>query len=170
MLTLMNLKSCVRTVKNNFFRKYGKIIRMKSMILTVLIIFTVSINSISSTRFISVVIKKEKFIIEIADTENKKVVGLMYRKNIPQNFGMLFTYPNEDYRGMWMKNTLINLDLIFLNKDKEIIDIKHNVPPCENDPCKTYISKRKAQFVLEIKGKKSKELDLKEGDRISFIL
>jgi len=143
---------------------------MKSMILTVLIIFTMSINSMSATKFISVFIANKEFIVEIADTEKKKATGLMFRESIPAHFGMLFLYSNEDYRGMWMKNTLINLDLIFLNKNKEIVDIKHNVPPCKNDPCKTYISKSKAQYVLELKGNKSKELDLKEGDRVFFIL
>lgn len=123
----------------------------------------------SETRFISLFIGSEEFIVEIAETEKEKATGLMFRKSIPDNFGMLFLYQGEDFRGIWMKNTLIHLDLIFLNSHREIVDIRINVPPCEEEPCKTYISKKKAKYVLELKGNRSKELKLKAGDSLFFI-
>jgi len=124
----------------------------------------------SPPRFIPVLIGGEEFQVEIADTDKKKTLGLMFRKSIPDHYGMLFVYSREDYRGIWMKNTLIHLDLIFLNSSREIVRIFHNVPPCKQDPCKTYIPEEKAQYVLEIKGKRAKSLNLKTGDRIFFIL
>ena len=123
----------------------------------------------AETRFISLFIGQEEFVVEIAETEEKKMTGLMYRKSIPDNFGMLFFYQNEDFRGMWMKNTLIHLDLIYLSSNREIVDIHINVPPCKKEPCKTYISKKKAKYVLELKGNRSKELKLKIGDSLFFI-
>jgi uncharacterized membrane protein (UPF0127 family) len=122
------------------------------------------------TKMISLYIGKIKFTVEIADTVEKQLRGLMFRKSIPDDFGMLFVHQEEDSRGIWMKNTLVHLDIIYLNKDKEVVDMYINVPPCKKDPCQTYISKVPAQYVLEIRGNLSKELDLKLGDTIVFIL
>ncbi len=136
----------------------------------IILIFIVGIMLMGNQKFITVIIGEHEFIVEVADTNKKKAVGLMFRKEIPDNFGMLFLYPDEDFRAMWMKNTLIYLDLVFLNSDKEIVDIKVNVPPCKNDPCETYISKVKARYVLELKGNTSKKLNITTGDRVFFIL
>lgn len=143
---------------------------MKHTIYIVLILFAISTNLIPGPEFITMFIGGDEFVVEVAKTDREKALGLMYRKEIPDNFGMLFIYPNEDHIGMWMKNTLVSLDLIFLNSRKEIVEILHNVPPCEKDPCRSYISGKKAKYVLELKGKRSEELDLNTGDRIFFIL
>ncbi len=135
-----------------------------------LILYFVLFNIISGSGFITMFIGSEKFNVEIARTGKEKSVGLMYRKGIPDNYGMLFVYSDEDIRGMWMKNTLINLDLIFLNSKKEVVEIIADVPPCLKDPCKSYISEYKAKYVLELKGQIAKELKLKTGDTIFFIL
>ena len=143
---------------------------MKNLILLIALFTIIFNNLFSGTGFITVFLGDEEFVVEIAETDKEKAFGLMYRKEIPDNFGMLFIYSKEDFRGMWMKNTLISLDLIFLNSQKEIVEIINNVPPCIKDPCQSYISGKKAKYVLELKGNRSKELDLKEGDRIFFIL
>lgn len=88
--------------------------------------------------------------VELADTPEERKTGLMYRESLLQNRGMLFIYENEAIRTFWMKNTLIPLDMIFLNKDFEIVDILEGVPPCEKDPCPIYPSKGEAQYVLEV--------------------
>jgi len=143
---------------------------MKRLIPVFIILILFMINLTAAPQFISMFFGSEEFLVEIADTEKEKAVGLMFRKEIPDNFGMLFVYSDEDYRGIWMKNTFVNLDLIYLNSAKEIIEIIYNVPPCRKEPCKTYISKNIAQYVLEIKGNRAKSLKLKTGDRIFFIL
>lgn len=136
----------------------------------ILILIAISTSLVTGAEFITMFIGDEEFVVEVAKTDRGKALGLMYRKEIPDNFGMLFIYSNEDYRGMWMKNTLVSLDLIFLNSGKEVVEILHNVPPCVKDPCRSYISEKKAKYVLELKGKRSEELDLSTGDRIFFIL
>ena len=146
------------------------IVKIKHLVPVFIILILSVINLKAGPQFISMFMSDEEFLVEIADTDNKKAIGLMFRKEIPDNFGMLFVYSDEDYRGIWMKNTFVSLDLIFLNSSKEIIEIIYNVPPCKKDPCKTYISKDKAQYVLELKGNRSKSLNLKTGDRIFFIL
>ncbi len=146
------------------------IVKIKRIISVFIILILSVINQIAAPQFISVFFGDVEFLVEIADTDKKKALGLMFRKEIPDNFGMLFVYSDEDYRGIWMKNTFVSLDLIFLNSSKEIIEIIYNVPPCRKDPCKTYISKDTAQYVLELKGNRAKSLKLETGDRIFFIL
>jgi len=144
--------------------------KMNRKILLLIMAVIITWNLLSEPMFISMFIKSEEIVVEIADTNQKKALGLMFRKSIPDNYGMLFIYSEEDQRAMWMKNALVSLDLIFLNAQKEVVEIIRNVPPCKKDPCKTYISKIKAQYVLEVRGNRSKEIELQAGDRLFFIL
>lgn len=121
-------------------------------------------------KIIPLYIGPEKFMVEIADTPEKQLTGLMFREFIPDDFGMLFIHESEDYRSFWMKNCRVSLDIIFLDRNKQVINIHFNVPPCEDEPCKTYKSERPAQYVLELRGNRAKELNLKPGDTIFFSL
>jgi uncharacterized membrane protein (UPF0127 family) len=121
-------------------------------------------------KVIPLYIGTEKFMVEIADTPEKQLTGLMFREFIPDDFGMLFIHESEDYRSFWMKNCRVSLDIIFLDRNKQVINIHFNVPPCKGDPCKTYGSERPAQYVLELRGNRAKELNLKPGDTIFFSL
>jgi uncharacterized membrane protein (UPF0127 family) len=121
-------------------------------------------------RFIPLYIGSEKFNVEVADTVEKQIRGLMFRESIPPDFGMLFVHEYEDTRSIWMKNTLVHLDIIYLDKHKRVVDMYVNVPPCKGDPCTSYLSRKPAQYVLELKGNRARELDLKHGDTIFFIL
>ena len=121
------------------------------MIKRVILILSLFVNIYSSEmRFIKLFIHDFEFNVEVAETQEQKMRGLMFRKSIPDDYGMIFIYNDEDFRAMWMKNTLIPLDLVFLNGEREVVRIIPNVPPCKNDPCETYPSKKKAKFVLEL--------------------
>jgi uncharacterized membrane protein (UPF0127 family) len=91
-------------------------------------------------------------------------------ESIPDNYGMLFVFDEEDIRSFWMKNTFIYLDIICLDKNKQIVDMFTNVPPCKTEPCKNYISSKPAKYVLELKGNRVKDLNLKKDDFVFFIL
>lgn len=121
-------------------------------------------------KIIPLYIGPEKFMVEIADTPEKQITGMMYREFIPDDFGMLFINETERYRSFWMKNCRVHLDIIFLDRNKQVINIHFNVPPCKHEPCKTYPSERPAQYVLELRGNRAKELNLKPGDTIFFNL
>lgn len=90
--------------------------------------------------------------VEIAKTEEERVLGLMFRHSIPEDRGMLFIFEKEDFQSFWMKNCFFPLDLIFIDKNGKIVDIKENFQPCKEDPCPTYKSKEKALYVLEVQG------------------
>ena len=91
--------------------------------------------------------QKIRFKAEIADTELKRETGLQCKTKMELNEGMLFIWETEDFRSFWMKNTSIPLDIIFLNKDYEIIDITYDAKP---NSLKLISSKKKAKYVLEL--------------------
>lgn len=139
------------------------------------ILFCGSLYSFPGTKtteikIIPLYIGPEKFIVEIADTPEKQITGMMYREFIPDDFGMLFIHETESYRSFWMKNCRVPLDIIYLDKNKQVINIHFNVPPCKQEPCPSYKSERPAQYVLELRGNRAKELNLKPGDTIFFSL
>lgn len=88
--------------------------------------------------------------VEMADTETLRESGLMHRTALAENAGMLFVYPDEDIRGVWMKNTLLALDVLFLSESGKIASMLPNLQPCRHDPCPVYSSKRKARYMLEV--------------------
>jgi len=106
--------------------------------------------------------------VEIAKTSTQQSKGLMHRKELPQNEGMLFPFKYDGNHSLWMKNTLIPLDMVWLNSQKEIVHIEHNAPPCKKVPCPTYASPYKSRYVIELNGGWSIENNLKLGDRMSF--
>jgi uncharacterized membrane protein (UPF0127 family) len=146
--------------------------RMKKIIglLLLLVLAAVTAGADTEIKTIPLYIGSEKFVVEIADTVKKQMLGLMYRESIPDDYGMLFVYPGPDYHSMWMKNCKVNLDIIFLDNNKRVINMYINVPPCFKEPCESYPSKRPARYALELRGNRAKELNLQPGDAIFFIV
>jgi YVTN family beta-propeller protein len=106
--------------------------------------------------------------VEVPDDLEEFARGLMFRKHLPWNAGMLFAFDDEEPRGFWMKNTLIPLDMIYVDSSSKIIDIKENVPPCkQEEECPTYPSKEPAQYVLEVNAGFVEEKGVKIGDRLA---
>lgn len=103
--------------------------------------------------------------IEIANTPYERETGLMYRSSMEKNQGMLFVFDNEAPRAFYMKNTLLSLDIIYLNKNLEVVDIIAKTKPLNE---KSLPSKSPAKFVLELVGGRSAELKIAEGDQVSY--
>ena len=103
------------------------------------------------------------FNIEIAVTEKERSRGLMYRKELKQTEGMLFLYPEKQIIKMWMKNTLIPLDMIFINNNGKIIDIFKMTIPKDLTPIGPDV---KLKGVLEINGGLTSYLNINKGDFI----
>src|SRR5918995_173282 len=107
--------------------------------------------------------------VEVPDDREEFARGLMFRTHLPWNAGMLFAFYEEEPRRFWMKNTLIPLDMIFVDSSSKIIDIKENVPPCKQEECPTYPSKEPAQYVLEVNAGFVQEKEVKIGDRLATL-
>ena len=103
------------------------------------------------------------FVVWLAETRNQQMRGLMYVKGLPKNTGMLFIYPDNNIRAMWMKNTFISLDMIFIDENGIVSSIEKNTEP---QSLKTIRSEKPIKYVLELAGGKTDQIKLIEGDHI----
>ena len=103
--------------------------------------------------------------IEFARSDYETQTGLMYRKSMTNEQAMLFLFEDEQPRSFYMKNTLIPLDIIYLNKDKAIVSIQKNAKPLNEA---SLPSKKPAKYVLEVNAGLSDVWNLSEGDYIDF--
>ena len=106
------------------------------------------------------------FFIEFAITPEEKSSGLMFRESLDFKNGMLFVFEKEGEYPFWMKNTLIPLDIIWINEEKEVVFISENTQPCKESFCPIIEPNRNAKYVLEINGGISKKIGLVVGDKI----
>ncbi|PTM08808.1 MAG: hypothetical protein DA407_07200 [Bacteroidetes bacterium] len=105
------------------------------------------------------------FDIELAEDEYEIQTGLMNRGSMQNNQAMLFVFPNVQMRSFYMKNTLISLDIIYLDDTKKVVSIKKNAKPMDET---SLPSKAPAKYVLEINAGLSDQLNIIEGDSVSF--
>ncbi len=107
-----------------------------------------------------------KIDIEIADDDSQTTKGLMYRRSMKENQGMLFIFPEIEIRSFWMKNTYIPLDLIFLDENRIIVHIHENAQPRTKG---SLPSIKPAKYVLEVNAGFSARHFLKASNRMSFV-
>lgn len=107
----------------------------------------------------------KKIDIEVADDNSQRAQGLMWRKSMPENEGMLFIFPEDADQAFWMKNTIMPLDIIFINSDKEIVKIYKNAVPYSE---KSMPSEKKAMYVVETVAGFCDKNGISEGDKISY--
>ena len=105
------------------------------------------------------------FSVELAVTPEELSKGLMFRDNLPEKHGMLFIFDDTAQRSFWMKNTLIPLDIIFLDGNFVVVNIEYAVP-CRADPCPSYVSEAPAKYVLEINANLSEKYNIKKGSKM----
>ncbi|MEW6702637.1 MAG: DUF192 domain-containing protein, partial [Bacteroidota bacterium] len=104
-----------------------------------------------------------KIDIEIADDDEQRQTGLMFRNKMDENQGMLFIFPTEEQQAFWMENTVLPLDIIFVNSKMEIVKIHKNAEPYSK---KTLPSGKPSQYVVEVNGGYCSKFNVKEGDKI----
>jgi hypothetical protein len=107
------------------------------------------------------------FTVEIATTEEEKQTGLMNRKELGDGKGMLFDFAPEQQISMWMKNTYISLDMIFIRADGRILRIAENTEPLST---KIISSGGLARGVLEVPGGTAQKYGIAPGDRVAHPL
>lgn len=98
-------------------------------------------------RLVSLLINNYIIRAEVADNPELRTLGLMFRKNIKSNYGMLFKYKNSKNHCMWMKNTLVPLSVAFIDKNYIIINI-HQMKPNDETP---HCSEKSSKYAIEMK-------------------
>jgi uncharacterized protein len=104
--------------------------------------------------------------VEIADNIFEHADGLMYRKNLGENRGMLFVYDEEDERSFHMKNTSIPLSIAFMDAEGNIVDIQQMKPFDDEPP--SYVSAEPAQYALEVNRGFFRERGVEVGDTVEL--
>ncbi|MEM3369640.1 MAG: DUF192 domain-containing protein [Candidatus Micrarchaeia archaeon] len=120
-------------------------------------------------EFAEVIVNDIKIKVEIADTPEERTIGLMNRTYLGKDEGMLFIFENEDYHSFWMKDTLIPLEILFIDKELNIIQIVE-MEPCtiKNQTCKIYSPNKPILYALELNANFSKINGIKIGDKIKI--
>jgi len=103
--------------------------------------------------------------IEFVNNEKERNLGLMYRRNLPQDAGMLFQMDIEKEQSFWMKNTPLSLDIIYINKAKKVVSIAESTIPNSEQ---SIPSNAPAYYVLEVNSGYSARHDIQVGDQIDF--
>lgn len=105
--------------------------------------------------------------VEVVEDPIKRARGLMFRKSLGENEGMLFVFDKSSKHGFWMVNTTIPLDAIHFNDKKEVVDIIQ-MEPCKSLTCQTYYPKAESKYVLEVNQGFSKKHNITEGSRFTL--
>ncbi len=99
----------------------------------------------------------------IADTPTKRTQGLMHVTDLPENEGMLFVFRPPRYVSMWMKNTVISLDIVFIKTDGTITHVYQDTKPLS---LQSIPSRNRVKWVLELKAGVAEKLNLRPGDKL----
>ena len=106
--------------------------------------------------------------VEVVADPELRAQGLMYRDQLRPATGMLFFFPADGDYGFWMKNTLIPLDMIWIDSARKIVHIKTDVPPCRIEQCPSYEPGVPSRYVLELAAGEAARRALKVGDVLRF--
>lgn len=144
---------------------------MKIFILLTLLILNACQNS-SELKIIKFKIHDHVLSCELAQTQEQREKGLMYRTKLDKNQAMLFIFPKTYAWPFWMKNTLIPLDIIWLDQDQKIVYLLKNLKPCPKGSsyCPSYFPPNtiKSKYVLELNAGQIDAIGLKLDEHLNF--
>lgn len=106
--------------------------------------------------------------IELAANDATREQGLMFRDRVPAGTGMLFLFPQSGDYPFWMKNTLVPLDMIWIDDQRRVVHVAANVPPCKADPCPSYPPNAPARYVLELGAGEAAKHKVVNGATLTF--
>jgi uncharacterized membrane protein (UPF0127 family) len=108
--------------------------------------------------------------VEVVRKEEEMRRGLQFRESLDADGGMLFIFQKSGVHAFWMKDTLIPLDMVWMDYARRIVHIEEDVPPCEKDPCPSYTPSKEALYVLEVNAGYAARHRLKPGMAADFQL
>lgn len=129
-----------------------------------LLLFAYFARSKSSCRDIVLKHKDTSFCAIKADNQAERAKGLSGRQKLKNDQAMLFVFNNSDFHGIWMKDMKFNIDIVWLDDNKKIVDIKRNISPSSFP--ETFYPKVKSQYVIELNAGITSNRNLTIGDSI----
>jgi uncharacterized membrane protein (UPF0127 family) len=114
-------------------------------------------------------LKGKRFSVEVADDDDERARGLMFRDSLAADHGMLFVHDRDEPQAYWMKNTKIPLDILYFDARRRLVSAQKGVPPCSaGDRCPPYPSEGSVRYVLELNAGTADGLGVKAGDELQF--
>ena len=148
---------------------------MKQLVIFIMLI--VNTNSYAEEQYKKfghgkVVFSKQQLTIgvEVATTAMQRTIGLMFREGLAENRGMLFDYKEQAVLRVWMRNTLIPLDVVFVSSEGWVVSILKGLQPCIKEPCEIYDSIEKARYMLEINAEIIDGNKIAIGQKVLFFM
>ena len=132
------------------------------IILLIFLLFRRTPTKYTNVKIGNIVIKAE-----IADTHLKRIIGLMSKKSLPEDQGMLFVFNQDGFHSIWMMNMSFPIDIIWIDNEKKVVDVVKNARPCRLS-CTTYKPKEKARYVLEVNANFTEKNGIKIGAELDF--
>lgn len=152
-------------------------------IITILLVFAISnflflniqsrlaidrLKELKDGQIITSIINNTKFKLEVARSPSARARGLTFRKNLENKSGMFFIFDQPNILNFYMKNTLVSLDIIFIDQDFKVINIHKNTQPLNAQIL--YSSIKPAMFVIELKAGSAEKYQILPGSQIEFII
>ena len=106
--------------------------------------------------------------LELAITPDELAQGLMFRPHLPESRGMLLIFPEERLPNIWMMNTLVALDIIYLDRSGTVVDLVRDAQPCPGEPCPRFTPDGASQAVLEIPAGGAQRHNVEIGSVLEF--
>jgi hypothetical protein len=111
--------------------------------------------------------QRHRFTVELADSDEKRALGLMFRDRMAPDAGMLFDFKSDQPVAMWMRNTRLPLDMLFIARDGRVVNIRERAVPFSEE---SIYSDGPVRAVLELNGGTASRLGLRPGDRVRHAL
>jgi hypothetical protein len=103
-------------------------------------------------------------------SDQDRAMGLMFRRSLPEDKGVLIVFERSGFHGIWMKNCRFPIDIVWLDENQRVVHVAEGVPPCKADPCPSYEPLRRALYVLELNAGQARREGAVVGATVSFQL
>lgn len=154
----------------NFFQKIGSVPIFPIVLHLSSLVILISMSNCASKSINQICFNNRCIEVEIAATDADRMRGLQSRPSLDPDQGMLFIFPSAGKHSFWMKNTLIPLDIIWMDYARRVVYIEENAKPCKIAPCPGYVPPEDALYVLEINGNSASARGIQKGSVLEFRL
>ena len=137
----------------------------KYFLLIGFLLLSVGCNSSQASK---VCFEEQCFAVEVMRTPEEQRKGMQHRTSMAEDEGMLFAFNYDGLHAFWMKDTLIPLDIIWINAQGEVVFVVPNAKPCMQERCPSYKPAELARYVLEIKGGLAEKMGISDGNIVEM--
>ena len=132
-------------------------------------------SKLESVEFPIGTIKIDEAVLEVqvADTEPRRIRGLMFQDQLPYDQGMIFVFNESGVYSLWMLNMQFSLDMIWFDEDGDIVHIEKNIPPCKTPieimACQSIVPSGEAKYILEVSSGFIDQFNITKDSKLDII-